>query len=428
MSYFKGSHKLWSFFLLAFFLVPLANSKTYVLPHVFEQKGRISNTLHAYDAQILITYTGLLDSGGKVDVYLYDQMTGLPVVSATDDDVCNPCSESVGRAGSRKSISVEAEMLAKGGFPVSQNGGTGTLSESDVHAIAVIEVSGDTDRIVVSSEQLYANTGPMDLSIRESPTYRAKAGKTGATKRVFVLPHVLESSGKVSVQDLSFTTRVHAVLASGLRESPTRQSAKIDLYLYENTGMPMRTDEGVDVCNPCSQDLTESNRTYSVEGYDLKKAKGTSSAARTSGFGIIVVSGDCDDVYLDYYVVNSHTSPFDLAVFGFNPVEVVVNSAVVGADVAMPSLAKWFSGSPNPTSSGMNFSLGLAKAANVNLDVFSTDGRKITQVFSGNLQSGAHVLRWNGVDGNGKPLAPGIYFAKLSSAQGLSVSRIVVAR
>ena len=111
---------------LAIFILlgPLAYSRTYVIPHVLESQGRITNTSNTFDTTIFVTYYGgLIDnqtpSGASVDLYLFDQTTGEPLLSATNDyEICNPCTFDLGPGKNRKmTIKIEDLINDSGGFP-----------------------------------------------------------------------------------------------------------------------------------------------------------------------------------------------------------------------------------------------------------------------------------------------------------------------
>jgi len=146
-----------------------------------------------------------------------------------------------------------------------------------------------------------------------------------AFAKAFVLPHVLEKSGVQGSPDVH--TELHMTYVSGLRGAkPTAGDAKVELYLYTDTSQPFRSLTGNNVCNPCSYALNSRVRKKSVSFEQaIKEAGGYPIAPEAKlGFGVIVVSGsDPDGVNLQGFVVNSHTSAFDLSVFGFEPQPII---------------------------------------------------------------------------------------------------------
>jgi hypothetical protein len=67
-------------------------------------------------------------------------------------------------------------------------------------------------------------------------------------------------------------------------------------------------------------DLNMGARKTSITIDDLIVARGGFGAATNrDAFGVVVLDGDTTNVKLQGFVVNSHTSAFDLSVFGFEP-------------------------------------------------------------------------------------------------------------
>lgn len=68
---------------------------------------------------------------------------------------------------------------------------------------------------------------------------------------------------------------------------------------------------------------------------------------------------------------------------------------------------------PNPSAGSREFRFALASRAVVGLALFDVAGRRVADVFEGELDRGAHVLRWNGFATNSVPLKGGLYFARM---------------
>src|SRR5207249_2879173 len=130
-------------------------------------------------------------------------------------------------------------------------------------------------------------------------------------------------------------TTIYATYTGGLDlgghgNGQARKSGDADtlkLFLYSDDGTNMKSGTGQDVCAPCLFTLDETQRKLSIRVDDLIVAKGGFPAGGggaasliVTGFAVIVVGGDSPDaVNLQAFVVNSHTSAFDLSVFGFEP-------------------------------------------------------------------------------------------------------------
>lgn len=147
------------------------------------------------------------------------------------------------------------------------------------------------------------------------------ANNTSAKTKTFVIPHILEKSGTVNNNQFTFDTTLFATYTAGLAGTPAGPGAKLELYLFDNSaGAPLQNN-GEAVCNPCSFSLDNITRKVSIRIDDLITAKGGSfDAAVKLGFGVIVVRADADNVSLQGFVLNSHSSAFDLSGFAFEPI------------------------------------------------------------------------------------------------------------
>ena len=76
---------------------------------------------------------------------------------------------------------------------------------------------------------------------------------------------------------------------------------------------------------------------------------------------------------------------------------------------------------PHPVGDGATIHVSMAEAAHVRLDVLDALGRRVATLADGALPAGDHALAW---DAHG--LAPGVYVARLTSADRHATLRIVV--
>jgi hypothetical protein len=93
--------------------------------------------------------------------------------------------------------------------------------------------------------------------------------------------------------------------------------------------------------------------------------------------------------------------------------------ALVGAPAPLaPQVTAFALARPNPFNHATTLSFTLAKAGAVELTVFSVDGRKVTTLVNESRAAGAYQVSWNGLTHNGQPARPGLYFARLTTAEG----------
>src|SRR5262249_42423782 len=71
---------------------------------------------------------------------------------------------------------------------------------------------------------------------------------------------------------------------------------------------------------------------------------------------------------------------------------------------------------PNPArSEGATFRFGLPVQASASLTLFDQQGRRVRELAHGMRGPGEQRVRWDGRDASGRPVASGIYFARLEA-------------
>jgi hypothetical protein len=80
---------------------------------------------------------------------------------------------------------------------------------------------------------------------------------------------------------------------------------------------------------------------------------------------------------------------------------------------------------PHPFRSTVALTVELPVASEVGIGVFDTGGRRVRSLLSARLQAGAHDVTWDGRNGQGTVLAPGIYFVTLRSANEVVSRRVI---
>jgi predicted outer membrane repeat protein len=83
---------------------------------------------------------------------------------------------------------------------------------------------------------------------------------------------------------------------------------------------------------------------------------------------------------------------------------------------------------PNPFNPMANVKFDLPRSGKVQLSVFDLRGRLVRELVSGQMEAGSHEVMWNGRDSRGQMSATGVYFARLSSADGNKTVKMVLAK
>jgi hypothetical protein len=80
---------------------------------------------------------------------------------------------------------------------------------------------------------------------------------------------------------------------------------------------------------------------------------------------------------------------------------------------------------PNPALASTKLDYGLARGGHVILAVVDVRGRAVTELVNRDLPAGLHHAIWDGRDGAGRRVAPGIYWASLTGPDGNLRQRLV---
>ncbi|HET9234392.1 MAG TPA: S8 family serine peptidase, partial [Candidatus Eisenbacteria bacterium] len=94
---------------------------------------------------------------------------------------------------------------------------------------------------------------------------------------------------------------------------------------------------------------------------------------------------------------------------------------------AQPAITRLLANSPNPFRASTRIAFDLARPGNVTVDVLDIAGRLVTRLVSGPRTAGRNEIEWNGLDGAGRHVAPGIYVVRLTTPSTVLARRMVMA-
>jgi len=153
----------------------------------------------------------------------------------------------------------------------------------------------------------------------------------------------------------------------------------------------------------------------------------------TYGFGIdlsssmIILNNDTLNISYDptnekiYYKLSAQDSidngPMDVTIVAAdlagNSVQETFSFQLNITDVEDNNLLKdykLYQNYPNPFNPSTVIQFNLPERTNVTINIYDIQGRYVTTVFSGELQSGTHKVKWNGLNNRGQKVSSGIYF------------------
>lgn len=120
--------------------------------------------------------------------------------------------------------------------------------------------------------------------------------------------------------------------------------------------------------------------------------------------------------------------PMALSAAAANQVYVADSSGydlpVIGVAPAPTSLQ--LSVRPNPFRRSTSIALSLERRGEVDVTVYSVDGRRVRRLASGPRSAGAHVFTWDGSDGGGRRVQAGVYFVRVEAPGLREVRRVAL--
>ena len=89
-------------------------------------------------------------------------------------------------------------------------------------------------------------------------------------------------------------------------------------------------------------------------------------------------------------------------------------------------IARLLPNAPNPFQGSTKIAFDLDRSGKVSLDVLDISGRLVTTLVSGVRSAGRNEIEWNGLDGMGRRVAPGIYVYRLTTQVRVLARRMVM--
>jgi transglutaminase-like putative cysteine protease len=97
-------------------------------------------------------------------------------------------------------------------------------------------------------------------------------------------------------------------------------------------------------------------------------------------------------------------------------------------DSKVSPLPRLLPGRPNPAQASTIIEYALPQPERVRLTVFDLNGRQVRTLVDDLMESGSHVVHWNGCDAQGFRVPAGSYLYRLETERGSSTRRIVLLR
>ncbi|RMH71379.1 MAG: T9SS C-terminal target domain-containing protein [Gemmatimonadetes bacterium] len=96
--------------------------------------------------------------------------------------------------------------------------------------------------------------------------------------------------------------------------------------------------------------------------------------------------------------------------------------------VAVPQQITLYAAYPNPFNPKTTIRFDLPHEANVNLSIYTIDGRLVTTLIQESTPAGYHTVEWNGNDAQGMAVPSGVYVSQLQTEQTIQMKSMVLLR
>ncbi len=95
-------------------------------------------------------------------------------------------------------------------------------------------------------------------------------------------------------------------------------------------------------------------------------------------------------------------------------------------DLELPDNPFLLSNYPNPFNASTTISFSLPVTGDVRLEIYDIAGRLVKTLADGEMNSGEHIIAWDGTDKAGDSVASGIYFYSLASDNKIKTNRMLL--
>lgn len=132
---------------------------------------------------------------------------------------------------------------------------------------------------------------------------------------------------------------------------------------------------------------------------------------------VYINSGDFDiEVAEDVVVSDGETTTLDF-VYHFTSEE---------PNLVVPKITQLNNNYPNPFNPTTTIGFNLKEEAKVKIEIYNIHGQKVDTVADGYYGAGYNNVNWNGVDGEGRPVASGVYFYKMKAGRYTSTKKMIL--
>lgn len=98
------------------------------------------------------------------------------------------------------------------------------------------------------------------------------------------------------------------------------------------------------------------------------------------------------------------------------------------AAAGTPAVTRILPNAPNPFNPRTEIRFELAKAGQARLNIYDVTGRLVKTLHDGHLEAARHTLTWKGRDNGGRPVASGVYYLRMITAEGVEHRKMMLVK
>ena len=138
-------------------------------------------------------------------------------------------------------------------------------------------------------------------------------------------------------------------------------------------------------------------------------------------------SATITELWLDNYFGGGNKSPQTQYVYIDNVIAATTEMGVsIKPVVAQPTGYYLHENYPNPFNPETTISFRVPQQSFVKVRIYDEMGQHIATLLNAEVQAGYHMLRWNGTDNNGRPVADGVYFYKMEADEYIQSKKMLL--
>jgi hypothetical protein len=285
--------------------------RTFVLPHIVDKPGNITNATFTFDTSIYATYANEAANAPigatAINTYLFDDTTGQPLAGANGTPVAGPSTFTVGSGTipRKREFNLDQQIMGNGGF----DGLTKT-------GYAVITAGGNTENVNLQGFVTNVKSNALDLAPFGFAPVELQAGANAPLPGgplpappgpiLLRLDNIKETPGSTNTTANVSDTLIKGVYVAGLVDGATPASVNVTLTLFKPDNTPM--------AEPIQFALSAADRTFSMTAEEILQSAGGITGP-LEGYAIAEVSGDTSSFVLAGYHIQTNTGPNDLVHF-----------------------------------------------------------------------------------------------------------------